>query len=122
MTSRQGDVIAIIDDDEAANRALAFLLEALGRPSQSFPSASAFLAARSGNISALILDADMPGIHGLELLRRLRAEGDDIPVMLISGALTPDLAAKAKALGARCVAEKPFEMDDLSQFLDSLAG
>jgi len=61
--------------------------------------------------------ADMAGF-GIQL----RLEGDALRYTAAPGALTPDLAAKAKALGALCVAEKPFEMDDLSQFLDSLAG
>ena len=119
MTQTKPDMIAIVDDDDAARHALQFLLNVLGRRPESFASAAAFLASEVEKFACLILDQHMPAMTGLELAQRLRSEQNRIPIMLISGDLTADVVDKAAKVGIDLVSEKPPELNALSRFIDS---
>lgn len=118
MVSAKREVIAIIDDDEAARDALSYLLDALDRSAEVFPSAADFLGAGPRNFARLILDQHMEAMTGLQLVKVLRSERIDIPVMLVSGNLTSDIVSAAAALGVDKVTEKPPSLEDLAAFLD----
>ncbi len=60
----------------------------------------------------------MPDLTGLELAQQLRAVGDRLPIMLISGAMTPDIAAKAAEIGVQQVGEKPVSSESLMHFVE----
>jgi len=115
-------MVAIVDDDEAARDALQFLLNVLGRHPRSFASAADFLESEIDTFACLILDQHMPSMTGLELARRLRSEGKPIPIMLISGDLTPDVVERARQEGIDVVSEKPPELLALSTFIDQAGG
>jgi len=61
----------------------------------------------------LLLDIKMPGMDGLELLRRLKEEGIDTQVVVISGHGTIATAVEATRLGAFDFLEKPLEREKL---------
>jgi two-component system response regulator FixJ len=119
MTQPRPDMIAIVDDDDAARHALQFLLNVLGRRPESFASGAAFLASEVDKFACLILDQHMPAMTGLELAQRLRSDQNPIPIMLISGDLTADVVEKAAKVGIDFVSEKPPELNALSSFIDS---
>jgi FixJ family two-component response regulator len=101
--------IYIVDDDEAVRDSARILLEAHGYEVQIFAAGPEFLAAFDGALkTCLILDINMPGMSGFEVLDLVRARWPRLPVIMITG--RGDKAAKARALGNGAVAllEKPF--------------
>jgi FixJ family two-component response regulator len=100
--------IAVVEDDRGAREALLFLLAATGHQAVGYGSADEFLQ-RGGldQVSGLILDHHMPRTTGLELAARLRADGWHSPILLITGAPSPAIIARAADLGIEKVPEKP---------------
>jgi len=113
-------VVYVIDDDEAVRQSLEFLLRTAGFTVRSFESAKAFLEImpqpRSG---CIITDVRMPGISGIDLLRRVKELGLDIPVIMITGHGDISLAVEAMKIGATDFLEKPFDDDQLLAALRS---
>jgi two-component system, LuxR family, response regulator FixJ len=105
MTGRRS--VAIVDDDAAVLDSIRFILDVAGYPTEGFASAAEFLQANTQHFGCLILDHHMPQMTGLELVERLRADGADVPVMLITGSLSPAIVARAAELGIERVLEKP---------------
>jgi len=65
------------------------------------------------DVSIVLLDLKMPGIGGMEVLRRIRAKGLDILVIVITGFATIETAIEAMKQGAYDFIPKPFEPDQL---------
>ena len=106
--------IHVVDDDEAARDSLSFLLSAAGHAVKTFDSAGAFLEALAGmEVFCVVTDIRMPGVDGLELMRRLTAEGHRFPVIMITGHGDVPLAVEAMKLGAFDFLEKPFDDDTM---------
>ncbi len=61
----------------------------------------------------LLLDVQMPEIDGIELLRRVREQGNDVPVIVMSGHGSIETAVEATRLGAHDFVEKPIHTDRL---------
>jgi FixJ family two-component response regulator len=61
----------------------------------------------------------MPAVTGLELAARLRAEGNTVPIMLITGSISPAIYARAAELGIKKVLEKPLDEADLVAFINT---
>jgi two-component system CheB/CheR fusion protein len=100
--------IFIVDDDDQVSEAMRMVLEEDGRSVETFPSAEAFLAAyRPGSDACLVIDAYLPGMNGLDLLRRLRADGDRLPAVMITGHGDVPMAVQAMKAGATDFIEKP---------------
>jgi two-component system response regulator FixJ len=115
MSTMQPDaIIYVIDDDEAVRQSLEFLLKTAGLTVRGFDSAKAFLdelpQIRSG---CIITDVRMPEITGIDLLRRVKELGVDIPVIVITGHGDISLAVEAMKIGAVDFLEKPFDDDVL---------
>lgn len=107
-------VVHLIDDDEDVRRALAFLLGTTGLAVRVYESASAFLDHAGTSLTGCVVtDVRMPGIDGLELLRRLNASGVTLPVVIMTGHADVPLAVEAMKLGAVDFIEKPFPDDIL---------
>ena len=106
-------IVYVIDDDDAVRQSLEFLLKTAGISVRGFDSARAFLevlpAIKSG---CVITDVRMPDITGIDLLRRLKESGFDVPVIVITGHGDISLAVEAMKIGAIDFLEKPFD-DDL---------
>jgi two-component system response regulator FixJ len=117
MAEPNSGLIAVVDDDEGARDSMLFLLEAIGRPAKSFAAAADFLSAGPERFACLVLDQHMPSMSGLELVQRLRAANIAMPILLISGDLSPGIVERAEKLGIEYVLEKPMAFDDLSAFI-----
>jgi two-component system response regulator FixJ len=103
-------VVHVIDDDEAARQSLAFLLGTAGIAVQTYESAVAFLkAVTEVKAGCIITDVRMPGISGIDLLRRLNELRLEIPVIVITGHGDVPLAVEAMKIGAADFLEKPFD-------------
>jgi two-component system, LuxR family, response regulator FixJ len=103
-------IVHVIDDDEAVRQSLAFLLRASGVAAKTYESASAFLdALPTIETGCIITDVRMPGISGIDLLKRLGEMQVKIPVIVITGHGDVPLAVEAMKIGAVDFLEKPFE-------------
>ena len=119
MTEAGQHAVAIVDDDYAVLDSLRFLLEVAGYSTETFASAAAFLQASTQHFCCLILDHHMPQMTGLELAGRLRADGADIPIMLVTGSPSPEIVARASEFGIEQVLEKPPSEEDLIRFINA---
>lgn len=116
-------IVALVDDDEAIRESMASLLRAHGVIMRSFASAEAFLAhANHGEIGCLITDVHMPGLSGLELVRRLRGRGVGYPIIVMSALEREPTRAAAHASGADAYLAKPVEPGELIAWLSRLRG
>ncbi len=103
-------IIYLVDDDEALRDSLVWLLESQGFKVAAFPSAEDFLRRwRPEFNGCLLLDVRMPGMSGLELHERLRAQYCTLPVIFITGHGDVPDAVRAMKAGAIDFLKKPFE-------------
>lgn len=102
-------VVGVIDPDPVARDGLRTLLRGFGIDVATFDSAESFLLASNGrHIGCLIVDLLLPGMSGLELLRRLRSAGNDVPVILLADESDVPTAVAAMREGATDFIEKPY--------------
>lgn len=117
MTSRGR--VYVIDDDEAMRDSLNFLLDAAQFEVTLFESAQHFLDALPGvEFGCVVSDVRMPGVDGIELLKRLKTNRNSLPVLIMTGHGDVPLAVEAMKLGAVDFLEKPFEDDRLIGMID----
>jgi two-component system response regulator FixJ len=102
-------VVGVIDPDPVARNGLRALLHRLGVDVTMFESAESYLLASNGrHLACLIVDLLLPGMSGLELLRRLRSAGNDVPVVLLADESDVPTAVAAMREGATDFIEKPY--------------
>ena len=107
-------VVHVIDDDAAMRDSLAFLLDVNGYRPLVYETANAFLAGMSAaSMTCVISDIRMPGMNGIELVRKLKRDGSSCPVILITGHGDVALAVEAMKAGAADFIEKPFDDEAL---------
>lgn len=111
-------VISIIEDDESLRKALVGLLASMAQRAHGYGSAEEFLAAPDIECGCVVTDIQLPGMNGIEMIRRLRERGDDVPVIVITARDEKKWAAAARTIGALCLLRKPFETQDLLDCLD----
>jgi two-component system response regulator FixJ len=117
--SARGNVY-VIDDDDAMRDSLDFMLGSADFHVSLFESAEHFLNAASGvDFGCVVTDVRMPGIDGIELLKRLKASRSALPVVIMTGHGDVPLAVEAMKLGAVDFLEKPFEDDRLIGMIDA---
>ena len=114
-------MISIVDDDECARAAMKGLVRSLGYAVATYSSAEDFL--NSGDIngtSCLITDLHLPGLSGVELHRRLLADGFAVPTIVVTG--LADERTRSRVLGAGAVGflSKPFGRKSLSDCLKTV--
>jgi CheY-like chemotaxis protein len=110
--------ILIVDDEPALLKAISTIL--LGAGFQVFTAKNgreARTVASENKIDLLITDLGMPDEDGIELVRRLKAEGHDLKIIAMSGTFGPDLLKVARLLGADATLSKPMKA---SQLLDCI--
>ncbi len=119
MPSDKG-MVHVIDDDEALRESLAFLLRTAQIDVQSFASAAAFIETLPDpNLRCIITDVRMPGLSGIDLLKRLKEMKINVPVIVITGHGDVMLAVEAMKIGAVDFLEKPFDDEVLLASVES---
>ena len=112
-------VIFIIDDDDSIRTGLRELLEGEGRVVECHPSAESFLRGyKPDHDACLLVDATLPGLSGLDLLRRLRGLDDRVPAIMITGHGDVHMAVEAMKAGASDFIEKPVSRAELLASLE----
>ena len=113
-------LIAVVDDDQSVREALENLISSVGFEVKLFASAEDFLDSDAPlQTDCAVLDLCLPGITGLELQRRLAADGQSIPVIIITAQGDEKARAKADAAGAIAFLNKPFKEEVLLLALES---
>ena len=111
-------VVAIVDDEEPIRRAWMRLLRSAGIESQGFASGLEFLESLATHEpDCVVLDLNMPGMTGFDVLSRLRANRDHIPVIVVTGYHSGDIERRANSAHPIAYLRKP--MDD-QQLLDAV--
>lgn len=102
-------VVHVIDDDDAVRESLTFLLDTAGLRSHAYDSAEAFLDSMPVTTAGCVLtDVRMPGMSGLDLVRRMKELGSGLPIVVMTGHGDIPLAVEAMKAGAVDFIEKPF--------------
>lgn len=105
-------VVHVIDDDEPAREALAFLIDCAGLQVRTYESAVRFLeAVPTMEHGCIVTDVRMPELSGVELIGRLKALGIKDPVIVITGHADVPMAIQAMKAGVADFLEKPFSDD-----------
>ncbi len=103
-------LVAIVDDDESVQRALQDLIESDGLSALCFGSAEQFLDSGARRKAAcLIADIRMPGMSGLELQAKLKAERCPLPIIFITAHGDAEMRIRAVGEGAVGFLNKPFD-------------
>jgi DNA-binding NtrC family response regulator len=114
--------VLIVDDDGAMREALAEAVRDLGFEAEQAPSGRAALAALDAKpVDAVLLDLRMPGMDGLEVLRRIRARPRPPPVTILTAHATAGNTIEAMRLGAFDHLIKPIGRSDLARVLGHMA-
>jgi len=103
-------LVAIVDDDQSVQRSLQDLIESDGLPAICFGSAKQFLDSEArSKVACMIADIRMPGMSGLELQAKLKAERCRIPVIFITAHGDAEMRIHAMRQGAVEFLSKPFD-------------
>ena len=116
----QGQVVLLVDDEEPLVRLGEEMLAELGYEPVGFSSGTEALdalRAEPQRFDLLLTDEAMPGLTGSELALAARALRPDLPVVLMSGFVTPALQQRARTLGAAAVLGKPLVAADIATAL-----
>jgi DNA-binding NtrC family response regulator len=105
--------ILVIDDDPAIRDSLRMTLEYEGYEIVGAATGRDGLALVARETPDLVLlDVDMPGMGGLDVLKGLHTTHESLPVVMMSGQGTPEVVVEAMRTGAVDFLEKPFESTD----------
>jgi FixJ family two-component response regulator len=110
MSNPASKEIFIVDDDPLVLNALSIVLSREGYEVTGFGEGGSFLAAaKSRTPTCIILDVQMPGQSGLDILRELNAQQYAAPIFIISGVGDIPMAVEAIKNGALDFIQKPFD-------------
>jgi signal transduction histidine kinase/ActR/RegA family two-component response regulator len=118
-----GETILVVDDEESLVHLAEEVLATLGYEPvgcQGGPQALRVFRAAPQRFDAVLTDALMPEMSGIELLAELRRLRPELPAILVSGYGGPDLKAAAHSAAAQAVLTKPLGAAELAQCLASV--
>ena len=108
------DKVLLVDDEVEFVNTLAERMSARGLEADTANSGDeALRKAAARTYDAIVLDLAMPGMDGLETLRRLRESNPDLQIILLTGQGTIQTAVEATKLGAMDFLEKPADIQTL---------
>lgn len=114
LSNLDRNIIFVVDDDPNVRAAIREVLEGDGQDVADYASCEAFLAAYTPRPNAcLLLDAYLPGMSGLELMRHLSDSHQSLPAIMITGSSDVSVAVRAMKAGATDFIEKPFGAAEL---------
>jgi len=106
--------ILVADDDQTCRDSIQKVLEREGYHVESAPDVDGALEAlRASHFDLVVCDYRMPGKTGIDLLREMKREQPDVPVLMISAYADAATKARALELGAVDVVKKPIRRRDL---------
>jgi FixJ family two-component response regulator len=114
LSSSTKHFVVVVDDDAKMRESLESLLQSAEFSVAVFASAEDTLQSLIlAEASCLITDVRMPGMHGLDLQRRVKRDFPRLPVIVITGNYDEQVESRALADGAVRLFYKPFDPGDL---------
>lgn len=113
--------ILLVDDDEGVLKTLDMVFSMIGVETvHASRGATALTLVQRHTFDLIVMDVNMPGMSGIDVLRQLRAtpETSQIPVMMLSGESEPIFRRQAMDAGATEYLTKPFELLAFRQAVD----
>ena len=106
--------IFVVENDASVRAGLRTLLESCGYQVRTFADADAGLAAMAeSRPQVLVLTVDLPGVSGVEMLERMRGEGNSVPAIMLAAEGNVGMIVRAMRAGAVDCLEKPFFQSSL---------
>ena len=113
--------IVIVDDEDELRENLIDLLEFKGYTVRAYSSGEDMLAELEPlNVDLFLLDYQLPGLNGLELLRILKEKRPGIPVVLVTASTQSLITEKAEKLGVDKIVFKPYSQADMLTVIQGL--
>ena len=113
--------VLVADDNDVAQRLCKRVLEKAGyRVLIAADGLQAVDVALNQNPSMILMDVAMPGIDGLEAMRRIKVERPNLPIVIASAHSMASDRERFLAAGADDVLSKPFRLTDLTAMVDKL--
>ncbi len=107
--------VAVIDDELDMRQSISQWLSLSGFEPEAFSTATDAAAVLTGDFPGVVVtDIRMPGMDGMQLLRKIKSLDSSIPVIMITGHGDVPMAVEAMRLGAFDFLEKPFNPDELT--------
>lgn len=113
-----GLTLLVVDDEEGNRALLNTFFTKKGFSVRLAVDGHDGLAACTGDVDVVLLDMMMPGLGGLDVLRRLRQAGNQVPVLLLTAVASPDVVVEAMQAGAQDYVTKPFSLPVLLQRIE----
>jgi DNA-binding NtrC family response regulator len=114
MSEGTGPRVLLVDDEEKFLDVLSQRLGTRGIDAETSTSGEeALVKIKNKNFDAIVLDVMMPGIGGIETLKRIRKENPEVQIIMLTGRGTIDKAVEAMKEGAIDFLEKPADIDKL---------
>jgi len=114
LTENSASRILVVDDENSLRDLLSILLQREGyQVDQAADGAVAFTMVQENHYDLIISDIQMPRVTGIELLRQLRDQNNDVTVMMITAFSSTEEAVEAMKLGAYDYITKPFKNDEI---------
>ena len=121
LDARLPALVRVVDDDAPVRESEAFVLQMAGFQVRQFESAEQFLAGDDRKrCGALVLDIRMQGMSGMELQRRIAAEGRSLPILFLTGHGDVGMAVAALRRGAADFLQKPMQAETLAERVSRL--
>ncbi len=120
---RRGSLVLVVDDEAGVQRMAATMLERLGFTpimAQDGKTALTEVRAWGSELAAVLLDLSMPGIHGDEVFNAIQNVAPDLPIVLMNGYNTIDIARRFTGRRAAGFLQKPFTLISLRARLSAL--
>ena len=114
--------VLIVDDDDAVRGILLDLLSDRYQCNTASTAEEAFQYLEIENYDAVLTDIAMPGLTGVELMKRVQLKDLDTPVILISGKNDEQDSEALIKLGAFAYLNKPFSLDEIEYLVDRAVG
>lgn len=112
-------VVHVVDDDDSVRRSVGFMLKTSGYKVKAYASGVELLKEKALEPGCILLDIRMPGMDGLQVQEKLRANGVALPVIIMTGHGDVPLSVQAMKAGAVDFIEKPFAKDLLVSAIES---
>ena len=112
--------ISVVDDDELFLEGMECLIRSFGYEVDTFGSAEEYLNSNWADTFCLITDVHMPGMDGIELQKRLIAEGCRLPIVFMSADSGERIRETAMQAGAIGFLTKPFDASRLEDLLKTI--
>ena len=115
--------VLFVEDDEVVAQSVEMALRANGHDCKTTDlGANALTLAKHNDYDIVVLDVDLPDMDGYHVVRRMKMEGIETPLLMQSGLDDPDLPSDAESLGIGNFLAKPFSIAELLERMEVVLG